>query len=195
MHLDDDPTAGVLVPGGGEHAVEGGRSGQPLNHRGVGEGLVHHQHDGSVVVVPVRGQPVRRVVVLGQSGLHDALTTAAGSVDQRLVGKRVLPSFLSSQERLEPRRRTGVVVDAPVVDHQRQGWLVGAHADRPQKAVLQGHVRQLVLRREGPCAIGGRLVAPADDGVELAHPSRGGPGHDALGAEEGLEPTQPQQAP
>ena len=63
---------------------------------------------------------------------------------------------------LEPRRRARVVVDAEIVDRDRQTRLGVARRHRAQEAVLERDVRQPVAPRRGARLQRAALEAPAD---------------------------------
>ncbi|MNF60164.1 hypothetical protein D3C84_417740 [compost metagenome] len=156
MHLEQDRAGGIARQGRLEHRPEVGGAG--ALQRGIGEGLVGHQHTvGGQVGVFDAG-----VVVLGHPLLLPQLLQRRGTQGVGIVQGE-------GNQLLQARRRAGIVVHADVIDDQRQRWLVSAQAHGTQEAVFQCEDGSIGFRRLGHGLECAGFAPPRHHAVGLRH--------------------------
>jgi hypothetical protein len=120
MRLDPDRLAGVFGERGGKHRAERRRVGPAQAHGDVTAGLVDDQD--RVVMPVVRGNEIGCVVVFRQAVANDQGHCVVG-LDPRFIGMVILQRGGVLHEHLETGWPAGVVVDAQIVDDDRQGGI------------------------------------------------------------------------
>jgi hypothetical protein len=153
VHLQQYRQLRVLVQRRFQHACEAGRIGCAIADRRVAEGLVDDQH-----VRAFQGRRrFSRMVVLGQAPGTPPLAQRGGA-------STLVLAVLAGNERLDARRPRGVVVDALVVEHDGQGRVLVAQADRTQEAIFDAPHGQTVSSGKSLSYTSAGLAAPSKHG-------------------------------
>ena len=183
VDLEQHAAVRMVIESGPDHALKTHPLGHAVAKREIAHGLVHDQHKGFA----------------GREGFAGAVVLAhpfgppkrpKGSGPLALLGGKGL-----ADQRFQPARGVGVVVDAQIVDQQRPRRPVRAQAEGAQKAILTAPHGQAPLPGDRLRCLTGGLAAPGQQGGEGGAAAGRGSHHQAGRRQQGPEGGDPGQGP